>query len=255
MKHIRWSFAALLLGLVAWVGTAPAQNGTLSRTWVVMPKRGMEAQFESALKAHAAFRMANKDPWDWSVFVYETGPKTGGYNIRSGGHSWADFDAYDAASSFQQAAMTHWNSTVAPLIGSIESMITQVDTTISRWPADWDAINFVTSTTYRVRPATREQFFADVRTAHATLTAAGWTNNYAWAMPVSGGTPGEVWIAGFHTNWADMAEPDPNFFQVMTKQLGEKKMKEWMDHFLGTFINASSETLRWRKDLGVTRSQ
>jgi hypothetical protein len=253
MKQFRWSLAALALGLVILVGTAPAQNGTLSRNYDVMPKRGMEAQFEAALKAHAAFRMANNDPWEWAVLMVETGPDAGGYHIRSGAHSWADFDAYDAASTFQEAARNHWNSTVAPLIGSFQSSISQSDTSISHWPADWDAINFVTVTTYRVRPTTREQFFADVKTAHTTLMAGGWTSSYAWAMPVSGGMPGEVSIAGFHTNWADMAEPDPNFFQVMTKQLGEKKLKEWRDHFLDTFMNASTVTMRWRRDLGVTK--
>lgn len=249
MKRLTASLTTLMLGLVMLAGTAQAQN--LARSHTFTPKQGMGAQFETAFKQHIELRKAEKDPWAWAVLTYETGPNIGSYLVRSGGHSWADFDAYEQESAFRTKVMAHWNTVVRPLIEEVSSAIIVTDTTMANWPSDWDKINFVTLTTYRVPPAMRGQFFDHIKIAHTNLMAGGWPNYYGWSWPVSGGTSSEVTVAGFHENWADMAAPSPSFGEIMTKALGEKKMKEWGDGFVKTFARVDNVTLRWRKDLSV----
>ncbi len=62
----------------------------------------------------------------------EVGENLGQFGIRSAGHSWADFDAYDAG--FGPEGLVHWNATVAPLVESISSAITTVNLAISNPP-------------------------------------------------------------------------------------------------------------------------
>ena len=90
---------------------AHAQDATYARSYTVTPKDGMVAQFEAALQAHTRWRTENNDPWTWGVSTFEVGEAVGRYAIRSGGHSWADFDAYDAG--FGPEGLVHWNATVA----------------------------------------------------------------------------------------------------------------------------------------------
>lgn len=250
MKRFIASLATLMLGLAMVAGTAQAQN--LARTFKVTPKPGMGAQFEAAFKQHVELRKAEKDPWSWSVFTYETGPDVGSYMIRSGAHSYADFDAYEReTTAFQAKVGEHWTSVVMPLVGEVSSEISMTDTTIAHWPPDWSKINFVTVSTYRVPPAMREQFFAQIKIAHTHLMAGGFANYYGWSWPASGGTSSEVRLAGFHENWADMEQPSPTFGEIMTKAMGEKKMKEWSDTFIKTFMRVDNVTMRWRRDLSV----
>ena len=90
---------------------AHAQDATYARSYTVTPKDGMVPQFEAALQAHTRWRTENNDPWTWGVSTFEVGEAVGRYAIRSGGHSWADFDAYDAG--FGPEGLVHWNATVA----------------------------------------------------------------------------------------------------------------------------------------------
>jgi hypothetical protein len=100
--------ALVVLVCLAVLGTTVvhAQDNNLSRAYHAVPKAGMAAQFEAAVNAHTQWRKDNGDPWTWGVSVYDTGEHFGTYSVFSGGHSWADFDAYDAG--FGPRGLLHW---------------------------------------------------------------------------------------------------------------------------------------------------
>ena len=127
-----FTLAAVVAASVLGGSTALAQANTptVARSYTVTPKPGMVAQFEVALREHARWRAENGDPWDWNVSMHETGEDFGAYSIFSGGHSWADLDAYDAG--FAPQGLVHWNATVAPLVESLSSAIGTTNQELSK---------------------------------------------------------------------------------------------------------------------------
>ncbi len=239
------------LAVAVVFGNAPlfAQDNNLARMYLVTPKQGMAAQFETALRDHAGWRAANGDPWTWNVYAAETGDDLGVFVIRSGNHSWADFDAYDA--SFAMQGLVHWNATVAPLVGTISSGIWAMDVENSSLPAEPMQPAFVNVTTFHLRPGMEQQFIEMVNQASEILKGHGWTN-FLWESPVSGGGPGPtIDLATLHPNWADMAEPDPDFATIMIQEMGQDGFGEWMSGLGETYRGVESMTVRHRPDMSV----
>ncbi len=239
------------LAVAVVFGNAPlfAQDNNLARMYLVTPKQGMAAQFETALRDHAGWRAANGDPWTWNVYAAETGDDLGVFVIRSGNHSWADFDAYDA--SFAMQGLVHWNATVAPLVGTISSGIWAMDMENSSLPAEPMQPAFVNVTTFHLRPGMEQQFIEMVNQASEILKGHGWTN-FLWESPVSGGGPGPtIDLATLHPNWADMAEPDPDFATIMIQDMGQEGFGEWMSGLGETYRGVESMTVRHRPDMSV----
>ncbi|MGI8560270.1 MAG: hypothetical protein ACR2J7_02290 [Luteimonas sp.] len=65
---------------------------TVASVWYVWPKAGQEAQFEKALREHAAWRKQAGEGFDWQIFQPVAGDDMGHYVVYSGEHAWADFD-------------------------------------------------------------------------------------------------------------------------------------------------------------------
>ena len=242
---------SLALVVATSVGVSAAASGqdNLARTYNVTPKAGMAAQFETALREHAQWRTANNDPWTWSVSAAETGENLGTYGIRSGGHSWADFDAYDAG--FGPEGLVHYNATVAPLVESTTSIISRTDEDLSRLPPDGFNLAFVTITKFQLRPGREDEFNQLQRQAKEILTEGGFRGYWVWASPVSGGGPGPyINLVVLNSSWEDMAE-DPSFEAVMMAKLGEEGFMEWMNSLAATYRGVEFWTRRLRPDLSV----
>ncbi len=242
------------LALVVATSVGVSANATgqdnLARTYSITPKAGMGAQFEAALREHAQWRTANNDPWTWSVSVAETGENLGTYGIRSGGHSWADFDAYDAG--FGPQGLVHYNATVAPLVESTTSTISRIDEDLSQRPPDGFNLAFVTVTKFQLRPGRAVEFNQLVGQATEILKEDGFPGYWVWSSPVSGGGPGpHMNLVGLNSSWGDMAEADPSFEAVMMAKLGEEGFMEWVNNVGATYRGEESWTVRLRPDLSV----
>ncbi len=241
----------LLLATVSVLVATPliAQDNNLARMYMVTPKDGMSAQFESALREHAKWRADNGDPWSWGTYAPETGDAIGSVVIRSSEHTWADFDEYDA--SFAMKGLVHWNATVAPLVESVASGIWAMDMENSSLPSDQMQPAVVNVTTFHLRPGREQQFGEMVSQASKILVKHGWTN-FLWESPVSGGGPGPTTdLVSLHPNWADMQEPDPDFATIMIQELGQDGFAEWISKLGETWRGMQSMTLRYRPDLSV----
>ncbi len=243
--------ASLAVGYVLGSVPASAQENNLARMYMVTPKEGMAAQFETALRDHAQWRAANGDPWRWEVYAPETGD-LGSVVIRSANHSWADFDAYDA--SFAMKGLVHWNATVAPLVEVARSGIWLMDMENSSLPADMAPPAFVQVTTFHLQPGKEFQFGQLVSQASKMLMKHGWTD-FLWESPVSGGGPGPlIDLVTLHPNWADMMEPDPSFEEIMMQEMGEQGFTKWLTDLGETWRGMETRTLRHRPDLSVSSS-
>jgi hypothetical protein len=246
-----FSLAAAVAASVLGGSTALAQanTSTIARTYTVKAKPGMSAQFEVALREHAQWRAANGDPWDWNVSMRETGENLGTYGIRSGGHSWADFDAYDAG--FGPQGLVHWNATVAPLVESMSSAITTANLEISKPPPEGTAYAFIYVQTFHLRPGREIEFNRLIAEANGVIRDK-LPGYWVFDSPISGGGPGPyIDLVLFSENWADMAEPDPSFEAIMVEAMGEDGFREWNTNFGQTFRGWESFTLRRRPDMDV----
>ncbi|MFV1987715.1 MAG: hypothetical protein ACC682_10555 [Gemmatimonadota bacterium] len=249
------SFGVAIFGLTLAAIPAHAQDGTIARSYTVTPKDGMVAQFEAALSAHTRWRAENGDPWTWGVNTVEVGENLGTYGIRSGGHTWADLDAYDAG--FGPEGLVHWNATVAPLVASIASTISTTIPALSNLPADGTGgtLAFVTVTTFHLRPGREADFNAAVAEATQILKANDFGQYSVWTVPVSGGGPGPTMsLVSLHTSWASMAEPDPTFEAILAEEMGQEAFVAWITRVGGMYRGVESQTLRLRPDLGVNQN-
>ena len=83
----------------------------LSDVWIIVPKRGMEAQFAEAVAADIALRAAGDDSREWIAYTVEIGHNRNLVQFRSCCFNWADQDAYEAEED-EKGFNANWNENV-----------------------------------------------------------------------------------------------------------------------------------------------
>ena len=247
--RFRSIFPTAVAAFVAALLVTPAHaQETVARNYSMTPTDGMAAQFEAALKAHIQWRTENGDPWTWGVSTLETGEGLGEASVRSGGHSWAEFDTYDAG--FGPKGLQHFQATVAPLLQSISSTIGTTNEAISNRPPTGRPLGFVTITTFHIRPDRQAQFSEAVASGTSILKEQGFPGFWVWTAPVSGGGMGpQMSLVALHTDWADMQEPNPSFEMILAQAMGEDDFREWAASFGESIRGQETITRRLRPDL------
>lgn len=251
MRSIPKLAATALAALLALSLAPPADAGAqeLARLYRFTPANG--GAFQAALDKHARDRIEHDDPWGWMVMEVVAGEDLGDFIVRSGGHTWADFDAYDQG--FGPESGLHFEVSVAPVVEDVTSWITEEDTANSRLPGDaeWPDINLIQVITYHLRPGQQQAFNEAVATVHGAIEASDWPARYAWVDPVAGLHGPQKVLAIFYENWADFEQPETPMYQMLQDELGEDEAQSVMERFGQTFRHVESSVLRWRRDLSV----
>lgn len=227
--------------------TAQEEPGTVSRIYNFKVKNGMEQQFEEAIKAHIAFLQENNASWPWTGFTVETGPNSGWYGFVSGGHTWADFDHYDA--TIREAAMGHFQSTVSQYVETFNSVITMGMPHMSNPAPDTMVPGFAQVIHYHVKFDMAEDFAHVATKIHKGLKAEGWSENYLWSTAASGGEGPMFTLVLLYESWADMAEPEETFEQVLQEHYGATEFQNLMETVADCAWKVESWTARIRTDL------
>ena len=238
----------LAFGLTASVAFSQATN--LAETYKMVPKAGMSSQVESALKAHAEWRIANGDSWTWNLYQEIVGHGFGTFYARSGGHSWADFDEYDLPGS-----SAHFNQTVTPLLESLSNTITAVDTTVINWP-DEDEFTLFQIINYDLKPGGGMDFSAAIKKYHSAIMEKNDQIHYVFAWTVFG-NDGTEDVAGVfpQNNWGGFAPSDPAVEQIMIEVYGEEEAGKIRAQLGGSFRSTTNSVLLYRPDLSVTSAE
>lgn len=251
---IRMAVAAVAsAAALAAAPAPPAAAQELARVYHVTPENG--PAFEAALAKHVRDRIDHDDPWSWDVLQEVVGENLGDFYYRSGGHDWADFDAYD--NGFGADAGLHYETDVEPLVEETTMWVTDEDTANLRLPADdeWPDIDYIELITYHLQPGKEQQFNQVISTIHGAIEEADWPVRYAWAHPVLGKGGPQMTLAIFHEDWADFQEPATPFVEMLRDQLGEDETEEVMQRLGDSYRYVESAVLRWRKDLSVPPPQ
>jgi hypothetical protein len=224
-----------------------AQSQLVSEMWQITPKAGMEAGFQEAFKAHIEFREAQGDPWVWQTWEIVVGEDVGDFLVVSWDHAWADFDAYEN-SDFVGIAGPHFGATVAPLVDDAVNMISQADTTMQKLPTDPDyEVNLVMVMSFDLLPGkfmAFEQGMAQLNEAMQEMPGY-----FTSSAPVVGGDGSDFTLAFLGENWADFAEEEPSFMEVMMEMYGEEEAMAIWTSLDECIASVSSRMVRLRPDL------
>jgi len=228
-----------------------AQSKNLARVVLVKVKTGQGDDFAAALKKHAEWRKQHGDPWTWVVHQVVNGKNLGDFIIRSGGHSWKDFDDY--AESFKNGT-TEFYKTVGPYIKDVSSIITAGDTVNVDWPENPMDVNLIAITTYHLKPGHEWAFTQAVNKYHKAIQDNKRDVHYAFGWNINGSEGPTVNRALPYKNWSDIEGPDESFSEFMQRVLGkEETMKLYME-FSDTFTSTESMILLVRWDLSQINS-
>lgn len=248
MRTLKLVSAVLIAGLFALPGTADAQN--LAQVYEVQAKQGAEASFEAALERHAKWREENGDPWDWNVYEVVQGKHLSTYIIRSGNHTWSDFDDY--GEGFGPKGGQHYQATVAPMMKSMKSYVVRVDTAASHMPEVEDADNpLFEVTTYKLKPGSASDFFEPVTQALDALAEQDYPEPYYLIDVVAGAGDSHARLVNQHRNWADFEEGDPSVGELIEEVHGEEKTEKLFERYNNSYSSSYNMVVRPRPDLSV----
>lgn len=235
---------AIIAALLAMPAEVAAQDNK-AQVYHVDPEPG----FEAAWQDHAEWRTEHGESWDWSVYQVVQGEHLGDFIIRSGGHSWSEFDTYNEG--FGERAGQHFSANVAQLVEDGRNYIVAVDTALMRLPEDMEQPQLVSVDTYYLTAGGAQDWWDAAEKFHEAIAgedAAGY--RYALLSPEAGAS-GWARVVDFHENWASFAPPERSFEELMQSVYGEEQAQEIFDRFSSSFHRVESMVVRYRPDLSV----
>ena len=239
-------FLALLFSLPQAFAQDEAENDDIAQVVTITAKDGHQKALEDAITAYHHAMADKEGAWRYQWFSVITGPDTGKYIARSGGHNYADFDA---THDWDEAADAKFASDVAPHIASAVTTMTRGDDEIGIWPDSMEGYNYFSLTTWHVKQGRNNAFNEGLKKIDATLKAGGWPTYYAFVYPVSGGKGNELLIVSPHKNFADLAPQEPKFMDVMGKAMGEEEAAAFMSEWATNYYPGQNRLVKYRAEL------
>lgn len=217
-----------------WLIPAQAQETEGVATGVLItPKAGQDEALIKAITEYHHWVAQFDGHMEYTWFEILTGPHTGKYFARSGNHNWADFDAeYD----WQAEADKVFGSSIAPYIENAERMMTEEMKEYSHWPESFDGYTHFWVENWYIKNGHGAQFRKHLKKIVETLKANGFPNYWGFFSVQSGGYGGQIQLVSANKGFTDMADTEPSFYDIMSKELGgdeafEKFMADWGSTF------------------------
>ncbi|MDJ0906739.1 MAG: hypothetical protein QNI96_12015 [Woeseiaceae bacterium] len=242
---------ALPLGALA-DGHEGDEQPPLSDVWIIVPKAGMEAEFNAAIEKHVAFRKEQGESRDWNGFRVVIGDNLRPVMFRHCCFNWADQDSYIAEESLE-AIGADYQENVFPYVDHAHHYFEETDRENSYWP-EGDATGgpyyWVTTLKWNADtgpgPGEAREKISQLALEHGWGEAG---NNWLWVTRV-GGAP-MVMIVGASSDFAGMADPDPDFYTFMTEKMGSSdELDELFAQYRAGMKSVNSSL--WRRDESIS---
>lgn len=236
MKYsIRAAFIAVLTGLccLAPVQAQEAQNEGIARTAVITAKAGHEDTLLKAITDYHHWIANFEGHHQYTWYRILTGPNTGKFVARSGGHNWADFDVeYD----WEEESDKVFQQNVVPHIEHVEVHFTQDMPEFSHWPESFDGYTHFSVQDWYVHNGQGAAFRRQLKKIVDTLKAGGLPGHWGFLSVESGGYGNHIQLVGANKGWGDMSESNPTFYEIMSAELGgEEALDAFMAEWGSTF--------------------
>jgi len=236
---------AVLSALVSifWLIPVQAQeNDGIATTVLITPKDGHEKALVKGITDYHHWVANFEGHFEYTWYEILTGPNTGKYAARSGGHNWSDFDAeYD----WQKEAGKVFETNVAPHIESAINVMTEEMGDFSHWPESFEGYTHFQVQDWYVRNGQYSKFRRDLKKVTDTLKAGNFPGYWGFFSVASGGHANQIRLVTAHKGWSDMVEKDPSFFDIMSAALGgPEEFEAFMSDWGATFKQGQEWTVR-----------
>jgi hypothetical protein len=203
------------------------------------------AQYEAARKKHMAWHKSQSDTWAWNVYEVSTGPDSGGYLISSGGHTWADVEAWQA--KMGAADTDNAQQTMGGLMQGTETSYWTTVYSMSRLPPTNTLSPYLHITHFELKAGHDFQFMAAIGKVKAALEAAKFPTYAIWYRLVSGGGLSHYVVVVPLANMAALG--GPTVPATLISHLGEQKAGAVLSELFATVQSSRTELLTYRPDL------
>ena len=239
--------AVLSLPFAAYAESHEAR-APLTDAWIIVPKTGMETEFEEAVKKHMAYRAEKEDSRRWMAYQPTVGSKMNMYQYRACCYNWADMDTYETESQ-DKGFNENWNVMVHPYVDHYHHYLEENDWENSHWPdGDRTAGPYFAATNWYWKenagqgPSEARKEFSQIALKN------GWADEHEWIwISRIGGKPMLALVTP-QASYADMADPDPTFFEFLSEQLGSEEAANAMFDKFGAGFSGSDFTVWMRRD-------
>lgn len=238
------------LGVLAQEDGADEAPGPLTSVWILVPKKGMEAEFTEAAAAEIKARAEKGETREWQAYRPAVGDNLAMVHYRACCFNWADQDAHEAQDMELELGAS-WSENVGQYVDHYHHYFERADWENSHWPDTGTSgpLYGVTTWTWKmgVGPGPGE--------ARKKLSRIGiddgWAsdeNNWIWFSRI-GGAPKLSIVSSFE-NYADMEPPEQSFFEFISEKIGEEEAGALFTQFGSGF--ASSDYTVWRLDTNLS---
>jgi len=241
-KSITRVLLCALIGIF-WLIPAQAQdNDGIATTVIITAKAGHGEDLVKAITDYHHWVAKFEGHFEYTWYEILTGPNTGKYAARSGGHNWADFDAeYD----WQKEADAYFEENVGPYIDSAQRMMTEEMGDYMHWPENFEGYTHFNVENWYIKNGHGYAFRSGLKQIVDTLKAGNYGGYFGFYSVASGGHGNQIQLVTGHKGWSDMADKDPSFTDLMTKELGgEEQFRAFMSEWAETFKTGDNWTVR-----------
>ena len=242
---------ALLFSMTALADGHEEGPGAISDVWVLALKRGMEIEFEAAMKEHIAARKEMGEERVWYAYRAEVGHHPGLIMYRSAPMSYADHDAFLARDS--SAIDEAFSQNIDSLVDHYHHYIESYDWENSHWPDDdTTAGPLFTEVSRKWRPGGGIASNKARERMSQIAINDGWADKgYQWLwVDRTGGAPTQSLVLP-SANYAEMAPTGEEFGAWLAEQVGsEEEAADILNTWLSGF-KAINVTI-WRHDPGLS---
>jgi hypothetical protein len=224
MSKIRLILIALTICAVAVPLTAEEEEAppmSVAKSHFVMVNPGQALAFEAAYKGHLEWHASNDDPWIWHTWQIVNGQNFGHYIIRTGDHTWAD---WDARPEFQKQDGAHFLENVSQYVKKISSTMSVTDPKLVKWADDYGMPTMVDVTVFQINNEYSDAWYHTIEKIHEATVEKEIPFNYAWSFVASGGEgPGPTWSLVFpFKSWKEYGDTwEPAFWKLVEEVHGE----------------------------------
>lgn len=248
----------LTLALMAPLGAFAdnhEQPDALVDVWVMVPKKGMEAEFEKAAAEHIAFRAEKGDSRQWQAYTPVIGDRIDMVQFRACCFDWDDMDAY-VVEAEEKGFGQHWNENVHPYVDHYHHYLERFDWEHSHWPQDAGPFKYfgVTTWDWKQNPGPES---SEARKKFSKIAKEeGWAGDeHQWLWSSRIGGKSKLLLVIPHADYADMAPPETTFYEFMTSQMDEEEADAIFDDFGSGFSSSDFTIWMHRGDMSINDSE
>lgn len=219
MTLIVLTVCAIALPLMA--GDEEMPPPMVAKNHFVTVNPGQALEFEAAYKGHLEFHASKNDTWYWHTWQVTNGQAFGQYIIRTGNHTWSDFDG---RGEFEQQDYAHYVENVSAYVKKVSSNLVVGVPSISNWPDDYGMPTMVEVNVFHVNSEYDRAFFLAIKKLHEAIVEKELPFTYSWSFVANGAEgPGPTWTLVFpFKSWAEYGESmQPAFWKLVEEVYGD----------------------------------